>query len=101
MSYEKWKTAKTRPSYTTMAWSLVLAAFERDTLLRSNYHGGVSKKKNNDGDNNIKLQRLNDNIISIIKETVKEKFPTKFNAVTLGSNINTRLSQLRNNTKIE
>ncbi|KAF7994321.1 hypothetical protein HCN44_003411 [Aphidius gifuensis] len=67
MSYEKWKTAKTRPSYTTMAWSLVLAAFERDTLLRSNYHGGVSKKKNNDGDNNIKLQRLNDNIISIIK----------------------------------
>ncbi|KAF7992478.1 hypothetical protein HCN44_004822 [Aphidius gifuensis] len=39
ISYERWKIAKTKSSFTTMAWSLVLAAFDRDTLLRSNYLG--------------------------------------------------------------
>ncbi|XP_044016783.1 uncharacterized protein DDB_G0271670-like [Aphidius gifuensis] len=98
--YDKWKTAKTKSTCTSMTWSLVLAAFDQKTLIASNYHGGASKKISNDK-NQMKLKKLDENIILIIKETVRDRFPTQFNAVSFGSNINTRLSQLRKNTQLQ
>ncbi|KAF7996072.1 hypothetical protein HCN44_009908 [Aphidius gifuensis] len=72
--YNKWKTAKTKSTCTSMTWSLVLAAFDQKTLIASNYHGGASKKISNDK-NQIKLKRVDENIILIIKDNTGDDDP--------------------------
>ncbi|KAF7988909.1 hypothetical protein HCN44_007219 [Aphidius gifuensis] len=89
----KWDIAKLQPTFTRMSWHLVMASFDENILLKSNYQGGRSKKKKIEEDN--KLEKLDRNKMNAIKETVKLHFKEKFNDSIFGTNVNTRLSQLR------
>ncbi|CAG5110666.1 Protein of unknown function, partial [Cotesia congregata] len=91
---EQWDYIKSKNTFTSMGIALVVALFEKDTLLNSNYKGGKSKIKKPEGES-IQYNALDSTIIEGIKVTVKARFKSSFNEGKFGAAINTKLASLK------
>ncbi|KAH0540181.1 hypothetical protein KQX54_014137 [Cotesia glomerata] len=85
---------KIKTTFTSIGIALVVALFEKETLLNSNYKGGKSKIKKPEG-KSIHYNALDSTIIEVIKVTVKARFKSSFNEGEFGAAINTKLASLR------
>ncbi|KAH0563547.1 hypothetical protein KQX54_001311 [Cotesia glomerata] len=80
-----------------MGLSLLTAVFNEEELLSSNVKGGKSKIKKK----TTKKQALNADKLKAIKYTVREMFPKTFNDARMNSAVNTKLSILRAEKKLQ
>ncbi|XP_044575211.1 uncharacterized protein LOC123259018 [Cotesia glomerata] len=63
---EQWDCIKSKTTFTSIGIALVVALFEKETLLNSNYKGGKSKIKKPEG-KSIHYNALDSTIIEVIK----------------------------------
>ncbi|XP_057336259.1 uncharacterized protein LOC130674845 isoform X2 [Microplitis mediator] len=96
VSRRQWETADSRETFQRMGISLTQALFPKEILLASNLRGGASKI-NKDAP---LRPGLDSNIIGVIEEAVKNKFPRDFKRGLFGMAINNMLTEMRRKNPI-